>query len=155
MATPGDFAVCPQCGATFTARRRRPELTRSDLELLKAQLGRPIVLFAPRRAGKTFFLHQDLTPAALAEGFTPVYADIWLHRTSPLSAIDHALEEALDGATVPASSVGKAAKTTVKKVEALGAALEFGEEPKRRPPASEPALRRYAIARYARTSHNV
>lgn len=120
---------------------RRPELARSYLELLRAQPGRPIALFAPRRVGKTFFLDQDLTPAALAVGFTPVYADIWLHRTSPLSAINHALEEALDDATVPASSVGKVAKTLVKKVEALGAALEFGEEPKRRPMPSEPALR--------------
>jgi hypothetical protein len=34
---------------------RRPELARSYLELLKAQPGRPIALFAPRRAGKTFF----------------------------------------------------------------------------------------------------
>jgi hypothetical protein len=121
---------------------RRPKLARSYLELLKAQPGRPIALFAPCHVGKTFFLHQDLTPAARASGFTPVYADIWLHRTSPLSAINHALEEALDDATVPASAVGKAAKTPVKKVGALGAALEFGDEPKRRALPAEPALRR-------------
>jgi predicted transcriptional regulator len=120
---------------------RRPELARSYLELLKAQPGRPIALFAPRRVGKTFFLDQDLTPAARASGFTPVYADIWLHRSSPLSAINHALEEALDDATVPASAVGKAAKTPVKKVGALGAALELGDEPKRRALPEEPALR--------------
>jgi predicted AAA+ superfamily ATPase len=51
---------------------RRPELARSYLELLKAQPGRPIALFAPRRVGKTFFLDQDLTPAARVSGFTPV-----------------------------------------------------------------------------------
>ena len=61
-----------------------------------------------------------------------MYADIWLHRTSPLSAINRALEEALDDATVPTSAVGKAAKTPVKKIGALGAALELGDEPKRR-----------------------
>jgi uncharacterized protein len=120
---------------------RRPELARSYLELLKAQPGRRIALFAPRRVGKTFFLDQDLTPAARGSGFTPVYADIWLHRTSPLSAINHALEEALDDATVPASAVGRAAKTPVKKVGALGAALELGDEPKRRALPAEPALR--------------
>ena len=119
----------------------RPVLARSYLELLKAQPGRPIALFAPRRVGKTFFLDQDLTPAARAAGFTPVYADIWLHRISPLSAINHAFEESLDDATVPASAVGKTAKTPVKKVGALGAALEFGEEPKHRALPSEPALR--------------
>lgn len=120
---------------------RRPELARSYLELLKAQPGRPIALFAPRRVGKTFFLDQDMTPAARAAGFTPVYADIWLHRISPLSAINHALEEALDDATVPTSAVGKVAKTPVKKVGALSTSLEFGEEPKRRALPSEPALR--------------
>ena len=132
---------------------RRPELARSYLELLKAQPGRPIALFAPRRVGKTFFLDQDLTPAARVAGFTPVYADIWLHRTSPLSAINHALEEALDDATVPTSAVWKVAKTPVKKVGALSTSLEFGEEPKRRALPSEPALRldtlvaRLAVAR--------
>ena len=70
-----------------------------------------------------------------------MYADIWLHRTSPLSAVNHALEESLDDATVPASAAGKAVKTAVKKVGALGAALEFGEEPKRRALPSEPSLR--------------
>jgi hypothetical protein len=59
---------------------RRPELARSYLELLKSQPGRPIALFAPRRVGKTFFLDQDLTPAAVAIDITPVYADVWLHR---------------------------------------------------------------------------
>jgi uncharacterized protein len=34
---------------------RRPELARSYLELLKAQPGCPIALFAPRRVGKTFW----------------------------------------------------------------------------------------------------
>ncbi len=120
---------------------RRPELARSYLELLKAQPGRPIALFAPRRVGKTYFLDLDLAPAARAAGFTPVYADVWLHRAAPLGAINHALEEALDDATVPSSAVGKAAKTPVKKVGAVGAGIEFGEEPKRRALPNEPALR--------------
>jgi uncharacterized protein len=124
---------------------RRPELARGYLELLKAQPGRPIALFAPRRVGKTFFLDQDLTPAARSAGFTPVYADIWLHRSSPLAAINHALEEALDDAIVPASAAGKAAKTPIRKVGAVGAAVEFGDEPKRRKLPSEPALRLDAL----------
>jgi hypothetical protein len=47
----------------------------------------------------------------------------------------------LDAATVPTSAVGKAAKTPVKKVGALGAALELGNEPKRGALPPEPALR--------------
>jgi uncharacterized protein len=112
---------------------RRPELARSYLKLLEAQPGRPIALFAPRRVGKTFFLDQDLAPAAKAKGYVAVYADVWLQRAAPLDAINHALEEALDDATVPAGAVGKAVKTPVKKLGGMGASLEFGDEPKRRP----------------------
>lgn len=119
----------------------RPELARSYLQLLKAQAGRPIALFAPRRVGKTFFLDQDLTPEAEKEGFVTVYADVWLHKVSPLDAINHALEEVLDDVTVPVSAVGKAAKTPVKKLGGLSASLEFGDEPKRRSLPHQPELR--------------
>ncbi|MET3106333.1 hypothetical protein AAKU67_000815 [Oxalobacteraceae bacterium GrIS 2.11] len=112
---------------------RRPELASSYLQLLKAQPGRPIALFARRRVGKTYFLDNELAPAARSIGMLPVYADVWLHRTAPLSAIVHALEEAMDDATVPATRTGKAAKTAVKGVGVLGANLQFGDEPTRRP----------------------
>jgi uncharacterized protein len=101
----------------------RPALATTYVQLLTLQLGRPIALFAPRRVGKTFFLDNDLSPCAKRQGFIPVYADVWLHKASPLDAINHALEEALDDQLVPASSVGKAAKTIVKKVGALSASL--------------------------------
>jgi uncharacterized protein len=123
----------------------RPELAQNYLQSLKAQPGRPLALFAPRRVGKTFFLAEDLAPAARSAGFLPVYADIWLNRAAPLAAINHALEEALDDATVPASSVGKTARTPVKKVAALGTELEFGDEPRRRALPAEPALRLDAL----------
>ncbi len=106
----------------------RPELARGYLQLLNAQPHRPIALFAPRRVGKTFFLENDLSPAAHAEGFITVYADLWLHKTAPLDAINHALEEALDELTVPTTTVGKIAKTPVRKVGGLGASLEFGDD---------------------------
>ena len=111
---------------------RRPELASSYLTLLQAQPGRPIALFAPRRVGKTYFLDGDLTPASLSAGFLPVYADLWLNRGSPLDAINQALEEALDDVNVPKSSLGKLAKTQVKKVGALGASVELGTVPVRR-----------------------
>ena len=120
---------------------RRPALARSYLQLLEAQAGRPIALFAPRRVGKTFFLDQDLAPAAIATGHAPVYADLWLQKAAPLEAINHALEEALDDATVPSGAVGKAAKTPVRKLGGLGASLEFGDEPKRRQLPAQAELR--------------
>jgi uncharacterized protein len=123
----------------------RPELAASYLQLLLAQPGRPIALFAPRRVGKTFFLDHDLTPAAQAQDFVPVYADVWLNKRSPLDAINHALEEALDDVHVPTSRTGKLAKTTIKKMGALGASVEFGDEPARRALPTDPALRLDAL----------
>jgi uncharacterized protein len=124
---------------------RRPELAQLYLQMLQAQAGRPLALFAPRRVGKTYFLDQDLTPAARAAGYVPVYADVWLQRASPLDAINHALEEALDDATVPASAVGKTAKTAVKKLGGLGASVEFGDAPARRALPAQAELRLDAL----------
>ncbi len=120
---------------------QRPQLARSYLQLLEAQPGRPLALFARRRVGKTFFLDRDLTAAAHEAGWVPVYADVWLHKTAPLDAINHALEEALDDAMVPSGPTGKAAKTPVKKLGGFGASIEFGDEPKRRELPAQAELR--------------
>ncbi len=124
---------------------RRPALADSYIALLKAQPGRPIALFAPRRVGKTYFLDGDLAPAAERAGLLPVYADLWLQRSAPLDAINHTLEEALDDAKVPTSSASKLAKTTVKKIGALGASIELGDEPARRALPDKPELRLDAL----------
>lgn len=132
---------------------QRPDLAISYLKLLAAQPGRPIALFAPRQVGKTFFLDHDLTPAAKKAGLLPVYADIWLHRSAPLEAINHALEEAMDDFTVPKGRIGRLARTQVRKVGAMGASLEVGKPPQRRPLPQEPALRLDAlVARLAALS---
>jgi uncharacterized protein len=124
---------------------KRPALAKSYIDLLSAQPGRPIALFAPRRVGKTFFLDNDLTPIAKKTGLLPVYADVWLQRTAPLNAINHALEEALDDVTIPRGQVGKLAKTPVKKIGIAGASLELGEEPVRRVLPIAPELRLDAL----------
>ena len=128
----------------------RPELARVYLDLLRAQPGRPLALFAPRRVGKTFFLDHDLAPAATAAGLRPVYADLWLSKGAPLDAVNHAVEEALDDALVPASKVARAAKTKVKKVGVLGASLELGDEPVRRPLPAKAELRLDALVQRLR-----
>jgi len=122
-------------------RVARPALAKSYLELLVAQPGRPIALFAPRRVGKTFFLDHDLTPQARKLGFVPVYADLWLYRNAPLEAINHALEEALDDLSIPTSRLGQIARTRVNRLGALGASLDLGDSPRRRQLPQEPALR--------------
>lgn len=116
---------------------RRPQLAKAYLAMLQSQPGRPIALFAPRRIGKTYFLHNDLTPSAHITGFLPVYADLWLQRGFPLEAINYALEEALDDVTVPSGVVGRIAKTPVKAI----AGVQFGEEPQRRPLPEKAELR--------------
>lgn len=119
----------------------RPELAQSYLGLLASQPGRPLALFAPRRIGKTWFLDQDLSPAARERGWLPVYADLWLQREAPLHAINHALEEALDDATVPASKPGKAARTPVTRLTVLGTSVDLGSAPARRRLPDAPELR--------------
>ncbi len=119
----------------------RPTLATSYLGLLQSQPGRPLALFAPRRIGKTYFLDQDLAPAARAAGWLPVYADLWLQRGAPLAAINHAMEEALDDLTVPQGAIGRAAKTGVSKVSALGFGLDLTDAPARRKLPTAPELR--------------
>ena len=124
---------------------RRPGIAQSYLALLGAQPGRPLALFAPRRVGKTFFLDHDLTPAARKAELLPVYADLWLHKSAPLEAVNHALEEALDDLLVPSSNIGKVARTPVKTIGFLGASVELGEEPHRRTLPESSALRLDAL----------
>lgn len=120
---------------------RRPKLAQAYLALLRSQPERPLALFAPRRIGKTVFLADDVTPEAKAQGFLPIYCDLWLNSAIPLESINHALEEAWDDLTVPASESGKVAKTKVKKVSIMGSGVDLGEEPQRRALPDIPAFR--------------
>jgi hypothetical protein len=124
---------------------RRPAIAESYMALLTAQPGRPLALFAPRRVGKTYFLDHDLAPLARKAGKAPVYADLWLHKSAPLDAINHALEEALDDLSVPPGTLGKLGKTPVRKVGVFGASLELGDQPQRRALPEPPALRLDAL----------
>jgi hypothetical protein len=114
-----------------------------------AQPRRPIVLFAPRQVGRTFFLDHDLTPTGAKAGLLPVCADVWLHRAATLEAINHAIEEAIeeaiDDATVPKGKIARVAKTPVRKIGAIGASLEVGEPPQRRALPEAPELRLDAL----------
>jgi hypothetical protein len=124
---------------------RRPALAQAYLALLTAQPGRLLALFAPRRVGKTFFLDHDLAPKAKEVGMLPVYADLWLHKSAPLEAVNHALEEALDDLLVPVGNIGKMAKTPVKRLGVLGASVDLGDEPRRRALPESAALRLDAL----------
>ena len=124
---------------------RRPSVAQAYLALLRAQPGRPLALFAPRRVGKTFFLDHDLAPEATKAGMLPIYADLWLHKSAPLDAVNHALEEALDDLLVPTSRIGKLANTQVKRFGVLSASVDIGDEPRRRTLPASSALRLDAL----------
>src|SRR5271170_3443974 len=114
----------------------RPKLVTSYLTLLRDGPGDPIALQSPRRWGKTTFLQMEIMPAARAGGFLPVYIDVWQNRDDVLSAINYGLQEAIDDLDVPATTVGKRMKTSVKKLGVGSLSLELGEEPTRTRPDS-------------------
>lgn len=72
----------------------RTELAQAYLATLDAGLISSVVLFAPRRKGKTEFLLEDLLPAAEAGGYGTVYCSMWQNRSDPLAALLAALAQA-------------------------------------------------------------
>lgn len=71
----------------------RAKLAGSYLALLGSGLVVSTSIFAPRRTGKTVFLRQDLTPAAVSASCHVAYADLWQTRLNPGMALIRALEE--------------------------------------------------------------
>ena len=71
---------------------RRDELADQVLVTLARGPAQSLSLFAPRRAGKTEFLIQDLGPHAEARGHRVIYASFWQAPLSPLAVLLHALE---------------------------------------------------------------
>lgn len=72
----------------------RKALAASYLDTLRAGLISSVVIFAPRRKGKTEFLLEDLLPAAQAAGYRTVYCSMWQNRGDPLAALCQALANA-------------------------------------------------------------
>ena len=72
---------------------RRDELAEQVLGTLARGPAQALSLFAPRRAGKTEFLVQDLAPHAEAQGHRVIYASFWQAPLSPLAVLLHALEK--------------------------------------------------------------
>lgn len=72
---------------------RRDRLAEQVLGTLARGPAQALSLFAPRRAGKTEFLVQDLAPHAEAQGHRVIYASFWEAPLSPLAVLLHALEK--------------------------------------------------------------
>ncbi|MHB0992167.1 MAG: ATP-binding protein [Burkholderiales bacterium] len=97
----------------------RPLLAKCYLDLLGAGPVSTTSIFAPRRTGKTVFLRQDLTPAAIDLGYRVAYADLWQTRLSPGTALIRGLEEALEPKNLKERIINKV-NTPVKKIRAKG-----------------------------------
>jgi hypothetical protein len=95
----------------------RPKLAGSYLALLGSGLVVSTSIFAPRRTGKTVFLRQDLTPAAVSAGYLVAYADLWQTRLNPGMALIRALEEALEPRTAAGKALGRLGQP-VRKLKA-------------------------------------
>ena len=65
----------------------RPVLAKNYLAMFKLGLTSARGLFARRRMGKTEFLKQDFIPAAQAEGYIPVYINLWDLESDPATLI--------------------------------------------------------------------
>jgi hypothetical protein len=70
----------------------RTALADRTLTTLVKGPAKALLLFGPRRTGKTTFLTKDLAPAAEKAGHRVVYASFWSAPLSPLAVLLHALE---------------------------------------------------------------
>src|SRR5581483_763401 len=71
----------------------RTELARRAFALIEKRLANALVLFGPRRIGKTEFLIRDLGPLAEKSGHLVVYASFWQSPLSPVATLLTALHD--------------------------------------------------------------
>jgi hypothetical protein len=73
----------------------RTALAERTFALIEKRLANALVLFGPRRIGKTEFLIRDLGPLAEKRGHRVVYASFWQSPLSPTATLIAALNEGL------------------------------------------------------------
>ena len=101
----------------------RPGLAAQYLQVLDVGLSSAKGLFARRRMGKTEFLQQDLVPAALTAGYSPVYVNLWEDSEHPGASVVDAIMR-----TVEPSGLEKLwakFKRPVNKLKLSGKAMGF------------------------------
>jgi len=72
----------------------RPDLKATVATVVKSGLKSAITLFAPRRKGKTLFVHNEVMPWAQSDAWHPVYIDLWADREQPEEALIRGLVKA-------------------------------------------------------------
>lgn len=71
----------------------RAALADSILNVISSRVSNVLMLFAPRRRGKTDFLLKDLAPRAKEMGRQTIYVDFWKPGIAPISLLIRAIEE--------------------------------------------------------------
>jgi hypothetical protein len=108
----------------------RPELAQYHLQAFDLGLISATALHARRRMGKTEFLTQDLTPAAVERGLAVGYCNLWQEDEDPTEAI----AEAVAACSVPGRMLAKVRARLHTPLESLklsgkvGAFAEGGAE---------------------------
>lgn len=123
----------------------RRDLAERTLQALTRGPAKALLLFGPRRTGKTEFLRKDLAPLAGKRGHLVVYASFWQSALSPAAVLVDAFERALAGdslAGLLATAAGGAKgslKLSAPTPSGVGA-IEIGLEKSRGAPATDPLL---------------
>ncbi len=71
----------------------RAALADSILNVISSRVSNVLLLFAPRRRGKTDFLLKDLAPRAKELGRQTIYVDFWKPGIAPINLLIRAIEE--------------------------------------------------------------
>lgn len=94
----------------------RKDVARSTFALFEKRLASALVLFGPRRMGKTEFLLRDLGPMAEKAGHRVVYVSFWQATLSPAATLVAGLNEGLKqgGLASQIARIGEGVQTRLK-----------------------------------------
>lgn len=121
----------------------RKDDARRTFALFEKRLASALVLFGPRRMGKTEFLLRDLGPVAEKAGHRVVYVSFWQASLSPAATLVAGLNEGLKqgGLAAQFARLGEGAQTRLKLgASVAGVAAEIDLSSLRGPPPDDVLL---------------
>lgn len=120
----------------------RRDLAERTFQALTKGPARALLLFGPRRIGKTEFLRKDFAPFAQRRGRQVVYANFWQSTRSPAAMLIDAIERSFAGESLAGlvESVAGAARASIK-LSGGGASIDVGLESPKGAPTADLLLR--------------
>ncbi len=119
----------------------RTREAQSCFEQLRTGAAHAIVLYGPRRSGKTRFLLRDMAPLAEAAGWRAIYASFWPAPGDPAAAIVHEIERRASVRTKRAAlDLFRQAEITASVRTTGPAVLEAAVKKPAQPRAARPRL---------------